>query len=240
MGKKVILALLFVFLLFPLVSSIDSGTFKQNEDVLLRANLNGAFVNLTVYYPNSSIAIENESMTNIFGETWSYNFTNTSSLGVYAFDYCDENGSNCVENTFELTTTGFELTEARAIIFIGLLGLLAFLFVVSIFGFSALPSGDTKDQEGMIIDINNLKYVRPVLLVVAWVLLMTMFFIGSNIGFAYLGSTLVANILFDIYKIMMILTLPFMVFWLVWIFVKIFQDGELKKILDRGVGSEQI
>ena len=155
-------------------------------------------------------------------------------------DYCDENGSNCVENTFELTTTGFELTEARAIIFIGLLGLLAFLFVVSIFGFSALPSGDTKDQDGMIIDINNLKYIRPVLLVVAWVLLMTMFFIGSNIGFAYLGSTLVANILFDIYKIMMILTLPFMVFWLVWIFVKIFQDGELKKILDRGVGSEQI
>jgi len=169
------------------------------------------------------------------------NFTNVGEYG-YLFD-CNstiQGIGGSVESGFEVTNTGVALTEERAIIFIGLLGLLAFLFVVNMGGFAMLPSSDTRDDEGAIIDINNLKYIRPVLLVVGWALLMAMFFIGSNIGFAYLGSTLVANILFDIYKIMMLLTLPLVVVWFLWIFVSIFKDKEMKNLIERGGGLQQI
>jgi len=132
MEKKLIFALLFVLLLFPLVSSDNLGTFKQYDNVTVRANLEASFVNVTVYYPNSSVAVENQSMQNVFGNIWNYNFSNTNTLGVYGFDYCDENGNNCSANTFELTGTGFPFTVATSIIYVGLLFLLAFFFTITI------------------------------------------------------------------------------------------------------------
>jgi len=240
MEKKLIFALLFVLLLFPLVSSDNLGTFKQYDNVTVRANLEASFVNVTVYYPNSSVAVENQSMQNVFGNIWNYNFSNTNTLGVYGFDYCDENGNNCSANTFELTGTGFPFTVATSIIYVGLLFLLAFFFTITIGGISLLPSSDARDEEGAIIDINHLKYARPVLLVLGWMLLMSMLFIGANLGFAYLGSTLVANILFDLYQIMMLLTLPMVVTWFLWIFVRLFRDNEMRKIIERGGDIDQI
>ena len=232
MEKKLIFALLFALLLFPLVSSDNLGTFKQYDNVTVRANLEASFVNVTIYYPNSSVAVENQSMQNVFGNIWNYNFSNTNTLGVYGFDYCDENGNNCSANTFELTGTGFPFTVATSIIYVGLLFLLAFFFTIG--GISWLPSKDARDEEGAILEVSNLKYLRTILFVVGWMLLMAMTFIGANIGFAYLGSTLVANILFDLYQIMMLLTLPMVVIWFLWIFVKIFRDKEMRNLIDRG------
>jgi hypothetical protein len=240
MEKKLIFALLFVLLLFPLVSSDNLGTFKQYDNVTVRANLEASFVNVTIYYPNSSVAVENQSMQNVFGNIWNYNFSNTNTLGVYGFDYCDENGNNCSANTFELTGTGFPFTVATSIIYVGLLFLLAFFFTITIGGISWLPSKDARDEEGAILEVSNLKYLRTILFVVGWMLLMAMTFIGANIGFAYLGSTLVANILFDLYQIMMLLTLPMVVIWFLWIFVKIFRDKEMRNLIDRGGGIDVI
>ena len=103
-----------------------------------------------------------------------------------------------------------------------------------------MPSKDARDEEGAILEVSNLKYLRTILFVVGWMLLMAMTFIGANIGFAYLGSTLVANILFDLYQIMMLLTLPMVVIWFLWIFVKIFRDKEMRNLIDRGGGIDVI
>jgi len=140
----------------------------------------------------------------------------------------------------DATLTGQELTKARATIFIGLLMLLGFLFVASLFGISILPSNNERDEEGNLLSISKLKFVKPILYIVAYMILMAMTFIGSNIAFSYLGSTLVANVLFDLYFIMMTLTLPMVSLWIAFIMIKLFQDNEMKKMIERGVDIEQI
>lgn len=276
MGKKVILLVLFLFLLFPLVNAqppfAEEGAFtegffveftpieihKVNQTLQINAHvfnisngveLDNATVICTISLFNQSghHLIDSVNMTfETVGNDWEFviDGPNFTTLGNYAYltDCQDSvNGlGGFVAVEFEMTGTAEILTEGRAIVIIGLLGLFAFLFVINIGGIALLPSKNDRDDEGKIIDINQLKHLRSVLFVFGWMLLIGMVFVGSNIAFAYLGSVLIANILFDIYKIMMILTLPMVVIWFLWIFVKIFQDRELKKIIERGVDQEQI
>ena len=124
------LVIIGIFLLSS--ASADLGTYKQSQNVSIRANINATSVNTTIYFPNSSIADLNQAMTNTYGDIWTYNFTETEVLGTYRYDFCDQDGSNCKEDSFTITSTGDEFSTAGAIVlwiavfFFLLLG--AFLF----------------------------------------------------------------------------------------------------------------
>ena len=80
-----------------------------------------------------------------------------------------------------------------------------------------------------------MKYLRPVLYTVSWGILVSIFFISSNISYAYLGETMVAGFFFAIYRTMFILMLPMVFIWFIFLLITIFKDNEVKKMLERGV-----
>jgi len=130
--KKLLLILMLGIVLISFASA-DLGTYKQGENISVRGSLDATSVYTTIYYPNSSIAINNQAMQNLAGDIWNYSLQDTDTLGRYVYDYCDQAGTNCKENIFTITNSGIEFPASSqnfliiAIIFLFLIGCLFFV-----------------------------------------------------------------------------------------------------------------
>ena len=91
------------------------------------------------------------------------------------------------------------------------------------------------DEEGTILQVSQLKHIRPILYGCAWVLLLAIVYIISNITTAYIPNDMMSSLFFSIYQVMFWLTIIAIPLWFVWIFTGIFRDREVKKMLERGV-----
>lgn len=114
--------------------SASLGTFKQGECVNIKTILNASDVNIsTVSLPNGTITVSNRAMTRT-SQTFTYLFCNTTELGVYTYDYFDEEG-NVYVNTFEITTSGRSANsyEGLGIILIWIFAYV-FIFIIFIYG----------------------------------------------------------------------------------------------------------
>jgi len=200
----------------------------------------GSTCELTVRFPrNNTIVFQNQSMSTGGDGLFEKNFTegNLAIPGKYNWDmFCCSNG-NCGEahGTFQVTTTGVELTKDKALIYLGMLALLIFIFMVNMAGIALLPSSNTADEDEILLGVNKLKYLRAVLFPLAWGLLLSILFTASNISFLYLETTMMAQLLFVLYKFMMLMSTPMVILWGLWILARIFQDKQIKELLDRGV-----
>lgn len=124
----IILAGVLITSLLPFISA-RLGTFKQNECVEIKAILNADWVYIsTINYPNLTIAESNIEM-NKTGQTFIYEFCNTSKLGTYIYDFYDSNEDVYV-NDFEITPSGFSISDSQ--------GMLSFGLIISIMLISGL------------------------------------------------------------------------------------------------------
>jgi len=221
--KKLLLTFILGMFLISSISALDNlGTFKQNDCVRIVQTC------ATCSYVN--IAGDGE---------WYYDFCNTSLIGRY-----DVRGKGDLSGTdtsfatwFDVNGTGYELTQQRTFIYLGLIGLLIFLFVVNIIVIPMLPSDNNRDEEGVLISVNQLKYLRPILYVTAYFLLMSIIYTSSNVALAYMGTTMFGSFLFMIFKIMFALALPMVFVWFIYLLHQAVTDKELKKGLERGIVS---
>lgn len=201
---------------------------------------NSALCNITIKYPNSTEMISNVNMTNnnngIFNVTLTSN--NLSALGTHSWDMFCCDGGSCDEahGTFVVTKTGVELTQDKALIYLGLLVILIFLFIIILGAIYYLPTGDVREEgTGILLSINKLKYLKSVFIVMAYSMLLAIMFTSSNIAYLYLETKMMGNLLFAMFKIMYWMVIPMLFIWFVWIFVSIFNDKEVKRMLDRGI-----
>lgn len=167
--------------------------------------------------------------------------TNFSNLGSYSY-YIHCNSSEFggfTREQFEVTYSGEDLSESSAIFYIVLFMVFIFLFSVTILGINKLPYSNGADEEGKLIKISYLKYLRSVLWFVAWMLIVAILYVSSNIAFAYLEDTLFANFLFVLFRISFVLTLPIIVIWFIWILARIVDDKKLKGLWERGIFPQQ-
>jgi hypothetical protein len=220
------------------VSSTDLGIFKQNTCVNLYQYCdNCTFVNLTkVQYPNGTILTINDLMTKD-GIDYNYTFCGTDTFGTYYYTvFGDKDGYNSTERlNFEINYRGEKVTEAQSILYIGLLVvfILTFLFIFFIIG--KLPDGNQRDEEGRILSISYLKYLRPALWFVEWMLFIGMLYLSSNLAFAYLNEQLFAKVLFTIFRICFGFTPIIVIVWIIHIFVSMFHDKQFQQMLNRGI-----
>lgn len=241
MKLNAVLIIIIGIFLISFISAESIGTFKIKDNVELYQTCNNCtYCNLTsIKYPNATSIIND--VLNMTKDGTYYHYTlpggNTSVIGVYKYCYdCGntiEKSTGCID--FSITGTGYPMDSPKATLYIGLLALLVLLFIVDVLVIPNLPSKDNYDEEGVLISINQMKYVRPILWVVAYLLLMALMFIGGNVALAYMGETLIGKVLFAIARIMLALMLPFLVIWFIYIFYNIFQDNEMKKYIERGV-----
>jgi len=135
--KKYILFLM-VLLMVGFVSSEvnDYAPIKQNECALLRqVCASCSFVNISLAYPNSTLALSNVGMVDSGGGVWTYDFCNTTELGRYdVVGIGDINGvADSFAFFFDVTLSGERNTSGiivADIFLILILSILIFLIVL--------------------------------------------------------------------------------------------------------------
>lgn len=230
--------LLVITLIIPIAGATTLGTFKANTCVdLIQICENCTQNNIsTIKFPNSTTAISNVIMDR--DDTfYNYTFCNTTTMGKYIVNGVgDLDGDKTSWSyDFEITGTGFEFTQSRSTFYVALLGILIFMFILSIIFIPRIPTNDATDDYGMLISVNHLKHLKPLLYVIAWVILLGIMYTSSNIALAYMGAEMFGQLMFVIYKIMFWLTLPMIVIWFIFLIVSIFRDVEIKRLLERGI-----
>lgn len=244
MKNKILFALIFVLVIIP----ISAETFPQKAQIDFTKTCTNSSndicqstsaCNITIRYPNSTAFASDQKMTNNANGIFNYTISEGQhdKLGRYFWDMFCCDGSDCGEahGDYYITKTGVELTQEKAIVYVGMLGIIIFMFVVTIGGIALLPGSNTRDDDTKLLTINKLKYLRAVLYVVGWALLMAIMFTSANISFLYLETQLMGNFFFLFYRMMMVLSLPAMIIWFIFIFISIFNDSETKKMIERGV-----
>lgn len=233
-NKLILLIFLGIFLI-SFASALDNaGVGKQNQNFTFCQTCSDAtFITLsTLQFPDRTVIPINTNMT-ASGSSFCYNITTTSQLGRYDITGFSNGCENTYATYFEITYSGDKLDTAGAILNLGFLTLIILLLLVVVFSISNLPSGNDEDDYGNLLSINNLKYFNYALYIIGYGLLITVFFLSSNLALAYLSS-MFGNILFVVYKILMILGIPFVVILLLIIIINIFKDKEMKNIIERG------
>jgi hypothetical protein len=222
--------------------------FKAGEDL----NLNAHVQNTSNGYPiNASITcwlhLYNSSgshlvilSTNATSELFDYSFKilggNITERTKSYLIYCYGNGlGGYYSNPIQVNSVGKDLAIGDSILYIGFLTLMILLFVVNFVAIGYLPARNERDEEGRIMSINYLKYFRNVLALIGYFLFIAIFYMSSNLAFAFLQTELFAETLFMIFRVSFLLAPVVIVVWAIWIFASMFHDKEFQKVLNRGM-----
>lgn len=210
----------------------SNGKIMSEGDVSCRVYLSDH--NGTNVLSGSPIAYEDHfkmcRLANIVHSTEIYDLAivcNSSNLGGYKTHF------------FEATNTGYELTEAKAIFYLGFLFLLVLIFFVNIFSIPFIPSDDYNEEQEL-ISINMLKHLKPILFTTAYGIFMSIMFVGSNLAFAYLNTELLAKTLFMVYKLMFLGLLPAIIISSTYILYRAVEDAKQIMLNKRGFVNDGI
>ncbi len=130
-----------MLLILAMMSSVlgaqTLGTFETGSDVtLIQSCDSSSYSNITkIAYPNSTLAVDTETIMVANGNTYSYIFSDTQPLGRYlVYGHCDEAGTDTVwVYDFEITRTGDQVSLSNIIIVFAVLGLAAIFLTISFF-----------------------------------------------------------------------------------------------------------
>ena len=166
--KRYLLSLMFILLCLNFTSGL-LGTFQQRECVDIKTILNTTSVNIsTINYPNMTVAVSNQAMTQIGTTTFNYSFCDTQTIGTYVYDYVDEE-ENVYVNSFIITKNGFEITTGAALLYFYLF--IAVLIIFSLFLFIAIitPFDNItevqKNGTTAVVQVTKSKYMK---IIAAW------------------------------------------------------------------------
>jgi len=239
MLNKLFILMIALVLVVPLISAEYLPHEKNTNFELVVSSNNATTCNWTyIQYPNGSKINYNLNMTRVVTD---FNYTidagNFSSLGstcmgITCYDGINyETGSVCREVGY----TGSSLNTESSIIYLGLLGILVFILFVNFWGMGYLPNSNERDEEGRILSVTYLKYLRLPLWLFAYFLFTAVIFLSSNIAYGFLPDELFAKLLFSLFSILMALSPVIVVVLMISFFVKFFHDKEVQKMLNRGM-----
>ena len=225
--------------MFSLVSAESIGTYKFGSRIqLTQVCDNCTQVNLTkVVYPNGTFALLGLFPMTKNNTNYNYSYTQTNVSGNYLYTTCgDLNGIlTCEDMSFSINNVGSELTTGKTIIYFFLFIVIAFFIIILPFGINMLPSENTRDNEGYVVQVSWLKYLRPLLWGLEYMMILSLFFLSGNIAEAYLGEQLFADFFLALFMIGTIMILPFALVRIIYLFQEMVMDFDITKKLNRGV-----
>lgn len=135
--KRVLTLLLMIALMSSVLGAQTLGTFEAGTNITLIQSCDASsYSNITkISSPDSSLAIDTETVMVRNGNTYSYFFSDTEDLGRYlVYGHCDEKGVDVVwAYDFEITYTGQKVSLSNSMIVFALMGLAAIFLVISFF-----------------------------------------------------------------------------------------------------------
>lgn len=239
MKYKVLLFLLALSML-PVVSPLeDFGVHKLNDCInLIQTCPNCTYNNITrLITPNKTVVVSDVIMTKS-NTVYSYTFCGNNVTGEWTVHGIgDLDGVNEVwAFNYEVTNTGVSLGTSQSIVYSVLFLVLFFLFVVDLFLIAKLPSHNPSNEHNEIIAIGYLKYLKSVLVIFAWGLVLTILLLSSSLASSELKSEGISDFLFSLFKIFSAwqAIVAILLLWMFWIIWNVMRDIRIKGILDRG------
>ena|SRR3990167_6100291 len=227
---------LFTFLILSvfLLSFVSAAQSETNHNLVLSCSgFTCSAVNVTILYPNSSTAVNNQPMTN---NVYYANYTlYLPIIGQYDYFYSD--GTNSSKGSFYASKTGFELNTSQIILYVFIGLVLLFLFGLSVYGGLTLPFNNQRNSEDEVISVNWRKYLKVFCWATSYMLLIGIVFVAWNLIYAYAQWEGIGNFFQYIYKLLMALALPVFVSIWVMVIVNFINDKKIEKFIKRtGVG----
>jgi len=241
MNKKYLFLILGIFLISLVSAEINNyQPIKAGQCITIKQTCASCtYVNFSLSYPNSTLALTNQGMNNVGGGTWTSNFCNTTQLGRY-----DITGSGDLSGTdtsfnvlyFEVTTTGKELTSAKATSYtiILIISILVFLGLLW-FGFAMPSKNKTDEMTGYIFALNNLKYLKYTLLGFAYTTLVWISYFIWMISYSFLDFGFLTDIFRVGFIFLTVLIFPLFILYTYIIIVNIVKDRKIGDMLTRGL-----
>jgi hypothetical protein len=230
--------LLLLILTLSSCSAVELYHQKQSDlEFGVTSNNATQCIMIAINSPNQEIFI-NQSGTR---QSQTFNFSiaagNYTELGVYChniecFDGVEtKSGDVC----YTVNYLGKELKQSQSTLYLGLLAIMVFILFATFFGMGFLPHSNIRDEEGRIMQINHLKYLRTPLWLFAYFVFVGIVYISSNIALAFLVEEMIGRILLTIYIILLGLAPVVIIVLMLSFFVKFYHDKEFQKMINRGI-----
>ena len=240
MKNKLLLTLILGMFLFSLAFVNAEceyyDTIKVGDSITLTQTCNDCtYINITGI-TRGNIRVLTETPMVLDAGQYTYDFTNATTIGRYNVQgKGDDTSGSLWCYYFEVTNDGRDFTTTNLLLYsIGLFFIV--LMMVSLYLISlTLPQNDARDEQGNILQISWLKYLRPIIMIFIWALGLGVLFILANISLTYLNNNMLGDLLFALYKIAFWMTIVMLPIYSIWILVRAFQDREMKKLIERGV-----
>jgi len=197
-----------------------------------------------LYLQNGSDIYTNDSVKNESLLDWKVYVagSNFSKVGQYAFLFQCNNSilGGFYAHNFEVVTStyaldNYSLSTGKAIMYSSFLFLFLIMMIALVFLILKLPESNTVDEEGKMMSISWLKYLRGTGWFVEYILFIAMLYLINNLAYAFLSDGLFARTFFVLYQITFRFAPVVVIIWIVWIFAKIFQDKQFWNLINRGM-----
>jgi len=222
-------------------SEISSDTVGKDETLNLTITCsNCTYVNLSYvkYVPTGQFILLGEYSMDNNGNTYYYEFSNTSELGFYEWGFHgDVSGGIDTPSAlqFEVTPGGFILSEGSgniySILFIGAL----VLFIISLYYGLTIPWQNNKSEDGDILSIDYKKYLKMALLFISYLILTFTFAIGKGMAYDFLRSDGAYGFFNVGLGILLIGIMPVFIAMFYFIIASALFDKKVQKAIERGL-----
>ena len=243
--KKILLILLGIFLINIVSAAEPSYIFKQNDEVDLKVSCyetdfsfceSSTTCNITILYPDNSLLIDNNEMTNnvnYFNITIPENQINV--LGEYsAAASCVGTYNGFSTFNFEVTPTGTKPTTAKSLFYvISIIVSIMFLFICLFLAWSI--DGENKFEMGGILEVNFNKYIKIGLAFLSYLFLILTTFFAWQISYKFLDFDFVSSLFKTIFTALWYLLIPFFLGFMTILLIKAIADIELHNMKIRGL-----
>ena len=161
---------------------------------------------------------------------------NFTRVGEYAYGTkCQGVLGGTTTGLWTITNDGLKLlSEQITLYMVGLIFLVLLIFG-TVYIINTLPSKDSTDEEGTILQVSLLKHLRSILWILIWALCLAIMFVLSNLFLAYLSSMMLGNLFWVLYQIMFWVTIIGIPIYFIWILYSVFKDKEMQDMINRGV-----
>jgi len=248
--KKGGMFILFLILVFSFVNLISATEISfhviRNQPVnIIESCIVGGFpcgtdfsCNITVVNPIEQIIVLNKEMTRnetIYNYTISHTLINIS--GIYCYNtFCSNNNLNgSIIKCFQASDRGESLDTPKAILYIVVLITSILIFISCLYAAAAIEGKNLKGGAGEIISINHLKYLKLLLFVFSYLIMIWIvnILVGITSNFLSLG---IAFNFFRVIFFFMISSLFFLMpFAFIILIVNIINDIQASKLIRRGI-----
>lgn len=230
--KKILLFLLLGIFLINFIFA--GGILQENYNLKVSCNnLNCSNMYISIVYPNSTLLIDNEAMSdNIYYADYTFY---PSVSGIYTYYYYDGNITG--EGQLSITPTGNDLTTSQMILYLFIGSLLIILLFLCIWGGYVTQFQNIRDVEGKVITINWKKYLKIFCWASAYMLLIAVVFVGWNLIYAYAQWDKLGLFFHYIYRLLMSLALPVLIG--IWLFaiINYINDKKIENFVKKmGIG----